>query len=146
MRACTRGPAKPSLNATNENTTRMESVRERRGAPSRVSRRPRRAGRRPRGVELRAEALLDATEAAPVVTPQALDRFFDSGEAARAVEALGPAFKAHVAHALTSLGVDPAALPEDDLARRLAKAAGLERAEKAPRRRPTRRRKRPAKR
>ncbi len=101
---------------------------------------------RPRGVELRAEALLDATEAAPVVTPQALDRFFDSGEAARAVEALGPAFKAHVAHALTSLGVDPAALPEDDLARRLAKAAGLERAEKAPRRRPTRRRKRPAKR
>ncbi len=63
---------------------------------------------------------------APVVGAAELDQFFSSGQANAVIDSLGPGFKKHLEGALSSLGVALDELPEDDLARRLAKAAGVE--------------------
>jgi hypothetical protein len=63
---------------------------------------------------------------APLVSPAELDRFFDSGQASAVVASLGPTFQQHLEEAFSALGVSLDELPTDDVARRLAEAAGLE--------------------
>lgn len=78
-----------------------------------------------RAVQRRLEQLTEERFVPPVVSSAELSQFFESGEAARVVDDLGPAFKRHLEDALRSLGVSLDELPEEDLARQLSKAAGL---------------------
>lgn len=73
----------------------------------------------------RVERLTQERFEAPVVSADELDQFFDSGQATAMLESLGPGFQEHLQRTLASLGVPVEELPEDDLARRLAEAAGL---------------------